>query len=233
MALRSAPVVAVALALAAPAGADARSAVVDVTVRGEQRYAGTAVTRAADDGGAHDERGTVESRTVATFRSTRPARATVSVSRRAVTLDWQGAAAHVARLPVRARFAHSGTDRSESTGFTVGDWQPVPPPAARNCAQTVGWLGFDLRVAGERLEALSDGRLWAPTASTPFRGCPWGDPSVRLYPAAGRLPVARLVRGARTEVVLRGRETDRWASERTTGEVVRTATVRVTFAPVR
>lgn len=200
----------------------------NVSLYGVQRYESHSVKRENPNGGPFNERGETTSRSKVTFHTKRPTRAQLTRTGGYLSLRWL--TKDDIPLPVVAEFAHSGEDRRESTNLTAADWQPVPPPDAENCEATVDWLGFGLSFSGGRIEASQARDNFVPIGD-PFNGCPWGDRSLGLYSAKGRLPDA-LLGGRETEIVLRGKRKDHSEGPLYTSDMRQQTTIQVTFKKV-
>lgn len=227
-------------ALVAPAGALAQigesdipdlpasgSATFKVSLYGVQRFESVSSRQEKPGPGAFDERGTTESRSEVKFHTKQPARAVISRKAGYVSLRWL--TKRDVPLPVSATFVHSGKDERETTNLTADEWSRIPPPEAKNCEATLE-LGFGLSVSGKRLEATQASDLVVPL--DPFNGCPWGDRSMGLYTAKGKLPYGELLESPETRIVLRGREKSDAKGELYTSSLRKQTTVYVTFKKV-
>jgi hypothetical protein len=234
--MRITPLIALGLAAttavaggAATAQAEPQKATFNVSLYGVQHYDDHSVKRENPAMLSFDDRGTVDSRSVVTFHTTRPVRAVLTRQAGSISIRWLGD--DEMDLPVIADFTHSGeTVMEQRTGIVAGgpQWEIVPPPLAANCSATLDNLGFGLSLSGSRVTASATSSIVVPVKD-PFNGCPYGDRSGGLYSAKGRTSPSALMEGRETEMILRGKDHSHYDYELSTSDTRKRTTIYVTF----
>lgn len=223
-------------ALAADAVAAAKAPVFKASLYGIQRYKQDASNDQPADPYCFDDFGSSWQDSTVKLSSVRPVR--VSLSRRSgMPVVSHTRTATGADVDVKATFEAKGDWVAQHMVCDDGPmrWEMVESPEINVCPATelVGMGMFFTSTRRGRIAVV--GGQERPPAEPQLLECPWGDQSFDLYEASARFDAQPLLDGEAKEmqVILRGREVDRFADPMSRSTYERITTVYLTIRRTR